>query len=203
MTQAHPKAFAIWFKDLELWNPRSYFEIDWKWPVEVIRPLSTALERRQEVIDKRKHTFIDAPPITLRFDGSVETREIGSKTSFKGNLFAARTGNVVYSKIDVRNGAIGIVPESLPLVSVTAEFPVYEVKSEVATSEYIQILLKTDLFRERTNSLVSGASGRKRVQPEQLESIKVPFHPSRPNALSCGGGRRGRQRWVGSRRRLA
>ncbi len=177
MTQPYPKAFAIWFEDLDLWSPKSYFEIEWKWADETIKPLSAALKRRQEVINKKKTTFADAPPITLRFDGSMEARDVGRKTSFKGNLFAAHAGDVVYSKIDVRNGAIGIVPESLPLVAVTAEFPIYEVNPELALPEYIQLLFKTDIFRERINSIVSGASGRKRVQPEQLETIKVPFPP--------------------------
>lgn len=177
MTRVHPKAFAIWFEDLDLWSPKSYFEIDWKWPKETIKPLSAALERRQEVVNKKKSTFADAPPVTLRFEGSVEVREVGNKTSFKGNLFAAYSEDVVYSKIDVRNGAISIVPESLPLISVTSEFPIYEVKPEIAIPEYVQILFKTDVFRERINSIVSGASGRKRVQPGQLETIKVPLPP--------------------------
>ena len=48
--------------------------------------------------------------LTIHFDGSVEPRESGSVEEFKGKLYLAEPGDVIYSKIDVRNGAIGLVP---------------------------------------------------------------------------------------------
>ena len=47
------------------------------------------------------------PPqlVTIHFDGSVEPRESGSVEEFKGKLYLAEAGDVIYSKIDVRNGA--------------------------------------------------------------------------------------------------
>lgn len=161
--QTQRRAFGIPFKDLDLWSVTSFRKLVWNWSPNVIKPLTTALERRQEEVNKRETSFDSAPPVTLRFDGSVEKRELGGKTSFKGKLFLAHAGNVIYSKIDVRNGAIGIVPDSLSRVSVTSEFPVYYVREEVATSEYIQLLFKTENFRKRINGMISGASGRKRV----------------------------------------
>ncbi len=115
--------------------------------------------------------------ITIRFDGEMELR--GNKTGkdVKGKLYLAHAGDVVYSKIDVRNGAIGIVPEILPTVAVTSEFPVYEVCKNVALPMYIQLLFWTVFFRRTINSMISGASGRKRVQPTQLVDVEVPLPP--------------------------
>jgi type I restriction enzyme S subunit len=49
--------------------------------------------------------------VTLHFDGEMELRRENAGETFKGRLFVADPGDVIYSKIDVRNGAIGIIPE--------------------------------------------------------------------------------------------
>jgi type I restriction enzyme S subunit len=99
------------------------------------------------------------------------------KSEFKGSLFFARAGDIVYSKIDVRNGAIGIVPPEVPVATVTSEFPVYRIKKDLALAEYIQLVFRTEHFRRIINGMVSGASGRKRVQPEDLENVEIPLPP--------------------------
>jgi len=174
---ANPRAFAVWFKDLDRWSVSSFFEVGWKWPADVIRPLAAALERRFEVVDRAKIEFADLRLLTLHFDGEMEPRNLDGKSGFKGKLFYAQAGDMVYSKIDVRNGAIGIVPPSMPTVAVSAEYPVYRVVVDVALSEYVKLLFRTSAFRQKINSMISGASGRKRVQPSDLEEIKVPLPP--------------------------
>lgn len=115
--------------------------------------------------------------ITIHFDGVIEPREVQSVASFKGRLFIARAGQVVYSKIDVRNGAIGVIPESIPVCAVSAEYPVYNVNEDLATPAYIKLLFRTTRFREILNAMVSGASGRKRIQPDEIEKVSVPLPP--------------------------
>ena len=115
--------------------------------------------------------------VTLHFDGTMVPR--ATKNDFKGNLYSATPGDVVYSKIDVRNGAIGIVPEDMARVVVSSEFPVYEVNPELAFPHYIKLLFRTQYFRQAINSMISGTSGRKRVQPLQLEALEVPLPPLR------------------------
>lgn len=95
----------------------------------------------------------------------------------KGRLFFAHENDVVYSKIDARNGAIGIVPETMPRVAFSSEYPIYAVDATFALPEYVKLLFRMSSFRERINSLISGASGRKRVEPSTLESIEVPLPP--------------------------
>ena len=172
-----PRAFAVLFKDLRLWSVRSFFNINWHWPPEYIKSLSIALRRRKEPVDRKKHSLESLQLATLRFDGSIEPRVI-RKNEFKGTLHFANSGNVVYSKIDVRNGAIGIVPDNMPQIAVSAEYPVYEVLPDVAIPQYIQLLFRTKIFRQAINSMISGASGRKRVQPSQIEALEIPLPPT-------------------------
>ena len=61
--------------------------------------------------------------------------------------------------------------------AVSSEFPVYKVLPNVALPDYIKIVFRTRQFLQLINSMISGASGRKRVQPEQLEQIEIPLPP--------------------------
>jgi type I restriction enzyme S subunit len=171
------RAFAVWWKDLERWSVGAFRAPAWRWPREQIKPLSAALERRSERVNKKTFELRPEHFVSLRFTGEIEPRDLHGKADFKGSLFHARAGDILYSKIDVRNGAIGIVPDALPLVAVTSEFPVYRIRPEAALSEYVQLVFRTANFRGIINGMVSGASGRKRVQPDDLERVEIPLPP--------------------------
>lgn len=174
---ARPRAFVVWFRDLHRWSVGSFIEAGWRWPVNTIRPMSSAISRK--VVDvNRAATPADAIRlVTLHFDGEMELRPESAGKSFKGRLFHADPGDVIYSKIDVRNGAIGIIPEELGRVCVSSEYSVYSVDPTIADARYVKLLFRTDVFRRKINSMISGASGRKRVQPADLESVDVPLPP--------------------------
>lgn len=175
MVVAPRRAFAIWWKDLNRWSVNSFRASPWRWPREQIRKLSFALERRWEQVNKQEFELLPEHFVRLRFTGQVDQRDLHGKTKFKGSVFFAHAGDIIYSKIDVRNGAIGIVPDEFPIAAVTSEFPVYRIKKEVAVSEYIQLVFRTEHFRKIINGMVSGTSGRKRVQPDDLENVEIPL----------------------------
>jgi len=169
----HRRAFSVRFADLRVWNVNSFVDLGWNWPAETIKPLSAALQRRRE----ERLSGDDAAPrlLTLHFDGSIEPRRLRTGEPVRGKLYLAYPGDVLYSKIDARHGAIGIIPSNLGVATVTAEYPVYRVREEVALPEYIKLLLRTRHFRRVINGMISGASGRKRVQPKQVEGLHVPL----------------------------
>ena len=115
------KAFAVLFQDLRRWSVNSFFTIRWNWPIGSIQP--AALERKLESIDKSNTDFRDIVLVSLHFDGEIEPRE-ASAEGFIGRLFVAEQGDVIYSKIDVRHGAIGVVPDNYSHVAVSSEFTV-------------------------------------------------------------------------------
>lgn len=169
------QGYAVWWKDLNRWSVKSRKGSVWQWPAASIKTLASALERRNEPVNKRLFELKPHHFLSLRFTGEIEPRDLHGKVDFKGALFFARAGDIIYSKIDVRNGAIGIVPRDVPVATVTSEFPVYCIKKDVAVSEYVQLVFHTQHFRKIINGMVSGASGRKRVQPDELEAIEIPL----------------------------
>lgn len=172
-----PRAFAVWFSQLDRWSVGSFTEVGWRWPSDVIRPLADALSRKVLDVNRKASDPATLRMVTLHFTGEMREREGKGVKPIKGRLWWADPGDVVYSKIDVRNGAIGIVPDELGRVCVTSEYPVYAVNPTVADARYIKLLFRTSVFRRKINSMISGASGRKRVQPADLEGVEVPVPP--------------------------
>lgn len=152
---------------LERWDVKHILAGTWRRPSEELRPISEVAVRRSE-----------ANPGGLRFgsihfDGSMSLRS--ADVTLKGRSFAAHPGDVVFSKIDVRNGAIGVVSEEHGELAFSAEYPIYDVKSPgLLLPEYMRLLCRTEVFRSQVEALVVGHSGRKRVAPELFETLTIP-----------------------------
>jgi hypothetical protein len=172
-----PRSFVVRWKDVDRWSVGSFVETEWHWPTNVVRPLSAALSRKLVDVKRNGEEGRALRLVTLHFDGEMEPRDESTGENFKGRLFHADPGDVIYSKIDVRNGAIGVVPEGMGRICVSSEYPVYAVAPAVADARYVKLLFRTSAFRRKINSMISGASGRKRVQPSDLEAIAVPLPP--------------------------
>lgn len=118
-------------------------------------------------------TFGDWQPITIKFSGDVLPRDRAE--AFKGAMFAAYPGDVVFSKIDARNGAVGLIPETMPKVVLTPEYPVMVPDLTKLRPKYLRYLLRAEHFRHDLQRQASGTSGRKRVTPEAFLNLTVPL----------------------------
>ena len=134
------------------------------------------LELRKEPVTL-KGKLGDWQAITIKFSGAVIPRE--REVSFKGAMFAAYPGELVFSKIDARNGAIGLIPDEIPKAIVTSEYPIFIPKPDKLRPVYLRRLLQATHFRADLQSKASGTSGRKRITPEGFLSLSVPV-PSLP-----------------------
>ena len=103
------KAFAVLFKELARWDPASFHRIKWHWPVEVMKPIRTFLRPRKEKVDPKVFAFENLQPITIHFDGSIDKRDVDPGSAYSMDLFFAQPGDIVVAKIDLKNGAVGIV----------------------------------------------------------------------------------------------
>jgi type I restriction enzyme S subunit len=161
---------AVLYKQLIRWDVKSFLLPTWSWDESELFPLGSVLKRKQI-----EYKAAESPSLlSLHFDGEFSKRNV---TSLKGKIFAATPGDLVYSKIDVRNGAIGIVHDDFTNAAFTTEFPIYEVDTKKISPLFLKLILKTKLFNQLINSLVSGSSGRKRVNPADLEKLSVPVPP--------------------------
>ncbi len=163
--------------EIERWSVLAQREDAWHRAGHPLALIGDALIRRSELFDRKTLALGPEHFVSLSFEGVIEQRNLHGKSDFRGSLFLAEAGDLIFSKIDLRNGAIGLVPTRFPRVAVTSEFPVYRVNTARALPEFLILVLRSANFRQAINSLVSGTSGRKRVTPEVFESVKVPLPP--------------------------
>jgi type I restriction enzyme S subunit len=117
-------------------------------------------------------SFGDWQAITIKFSGEVLPR--ARADAFKGAMFAAYPGDLVFSKIDARNGAVGLIPASIPKAVVTSEYPVFTPKADKLRADYLHYLLRAEHFQADLKRKASGTSGRKRVTPDGFLTLEVP-----------------------------
>jgi hypothetical protein len=167
------KAFAVLFNALYRWDPPSFFRISWHWPQSVLRPIGSFLIPRKEKVNTKLLAFADLQPFTIHLDGSVDRREVAAGKEYSMDLFFARPGDIVVAKIDLKNGAVGIVPDWKNVV-VTNHFAVYEPNLEIIIPEYFHLLIQTEFFKAHLWRNKVGAEGRKEVKLDFFEAEEVP-----------------------------
>lgn len=169
--------FKIQWSKLDRWDPSSFRPIEWQCSNEFLRPIGQVLKKRFELVDRDEVDFSDLTPITIHFDGSVEPRDMTDTDDYTMDLFFAKPGDIVLSKIDLKNGAVGIIPDSLTNVVVTSHFVVYEPVLSQVYPPYLIRLIQTRFFKDYLWRKKVGSEGRKEVKLDLFESTGIPLPP--------------------------
>jgi type I restriction enzyme, S subunit len=172
-----PRAFAVRFRDFKRWDPASFQSVRWHWPKEQMAPIGSVLRLRKEKVDRAEFSFSELKPITIHFDGSIDARKLDSSREYSMELYFARPGDIVVAKIDLKNGAVGIVPSGWENVCVTGHFAVYEPDRSKLVPEYLHRLIQTRFFQQYLWRNKVGAEGRKEVKLDFFESALIPLPP--------------------------
>lgn len=134
-------------------------------------PLSAILRRIKEPISIEDGVLYKR--ITVRNNGrgvvqrdELYGREIGTKRQF-----IAHAGQLIISRIDARNGALGIVPKELEGAIVTNDFWLFEVHD--ALLEYLMLVLSSERFQLYWQSQSSGTTNRQRLSEDVFLDSKI------------------------------
>lgn len=100
---------------------------------------------------------------------------LGSEIQTK-RQFLVHSGQLILSRIDVRNGAIGLCPLELEGAIVTNDFWVYDFAKSIYPEFLIQYA-KTHGFIEAANHTSSGTTHRVRSEELAFLKIKIPLPP--------------------------
>jgi type I restriction enzyme S subunit len=171
------RAFAVWFKDLGRWDYGFFRTLAWAWPKEMLLPVGMVLKRKKvEVIATEDKTTL---PIIekISFGGHVSVTDAASRKNYKGRLFWADSGDLIYSKIRVKQGSLAIVPNEHERLAVSAEYPVYNVDKERIDPTFLMLVLKSKSFLSIFEGLSHGGSTKTRIPPIEFERQKIPLPP--------------------------
>ena len=140
--------------------------------------------RLGEVLKRTTETVTISPEvayreITVRLWGKgVILRGIVSGAEIAGNRrFVAKLGQFILSRIDARNGAIGIVPAQLDGAVVTNDFPLFDFERSKLDAAFLGWLSKTSGFVELCKRASEGTTNRVRLQEERFLALDIPLPP--------------------------
>ncbi|WP_203581621.1 restriction endonuclease subunit S [Microbacterium hibisci] len=117
--------------------------------------------------------------VKLRGAGAIQ-RSIGEgKTPrpFRGSR--VRGGDLIYSRIDARNGAFAIIPADLDGAVVSKDFPTFGLDLSRVDAAYLTHLVRAPSFWARFQAMSFGATNRQRIDERLLLAQRVPL-PSVP-----------------------
>ena len=98
--------------------------------------------------------------------------DIGTKKQY-----VVKGGEFIISKIDARNGAFGIVPESLKWAIITWDFLAYDINTELVDMDFFLAFISLNNFEKICAQASSGTTNRQRLsEPKFLNfQIQIPW----------------------------
>jgi type I restriction enzyme S subunit len=144
------------------------------WPTV---PLGKVLKRNESAISIDPAGEYKEVTIRLWGKGVVLRRiAIGSEIAAERRLLV-RANHFILSRIDARNGAMGLVPQELDGAVVSSDFPSYETDSSAALPEFLGWLSKARGFVDACRTASEGTTNRVRLQETKFLRLEIPLPP--------------------------
>lgn len=112
--------------------------------------------------------------IRVRNGGVVRRDEAKGINIGTKKQFVISAGQFILSKIDARNGAMGIVPEVLNGAIVTQDFLAYDIDTTKVNPQYLVLVSTTKQFIDFCQRCSSGTTNRQRVDESAFLNIRIP-----------------------------
>lgn len=117
---------------------------------------------------------VEYKEITIRLwgKGVIERGRI-SGSAVNGRRFIARKDQFIASRIDARNGAMGVVPEFLDGALVTNDFPLFEINQALLHPHYMGWLCRTPAFVDLCARASEGTTNRVRLKESEFLKLEI------------------------------
>lgn len=138
-------------------------------------PIDSFLVRIKDPVDIEDNQNYKRVSIKL-YNGGITLRDIelgvniGTKKQFR-----IKQGHFLLSKIDARNGAIGIVPESCNDAIITGNFWDFVIDTNKADPQFLSLLMTTDYFVKLFDKASNGTTNRHYLQEDLFLKTEIPL----------------------------
>jgi type I restriction enzyme S subunit len=140
-------------------------------------PLGEVLTKSEEWIGIDPAERYKEITVRLWGKGVVLRRELSGAEIRAERRIRVRAGQFIMSRIDARNGALGIVPDSLDGAVVTNDFPVFKPNPSKLVPAFIGWMSKTRNFVDFCRSASEGTTNRVRLKEERFLTGPIPLPP--------------------------
>lgn len=169
--------FTVGYKELSSWGYGilSYSnKYEFEFPMIKLRELLTEYKKKVELKDDELYKRVT---IKIHNNGVV-LRDVayGRDIKTRGQYYI-KSGQFIYSQIDARNGAFGIVPDELDGAIITNSFRAFDFDAKRINPKYLNLLLSTDYFLKIWQDLSVGTTNRRSVKVDKFLEVKIPVPP--------------------------
>ncbi|KAF2510374.1 restriction endonuclease subunit S [Flavobacterium arcticum] len=168
----------IKFSELYNWSPShligNHFNYNKEFP---LMKIGKFLKKSNNIIVIEDNKTYKRVTVKINNGGVIlRNTEIGKNIGTK-RQFLVKGGQFIISKIDARNGAMGIIPEELDGAIVTNDFPTYEIDTNTILEQFLLLITTTKKFTEFAQSCSSGTTNRQRIDLKKFLDVQIPLPP--------------------------
>ncbi len=135
---------------------------------EFLKKNNNAIKIEDSILYRRITIKINNNGILLR--DSKLGKEIGTKRQY-----VIKGGQLAISKIDARNGAMGIIPKELAGAVVTSDFLTYDIDTTKILPQFLELVISTKTFVEFCKQFSSGTTNRQRLNENLFLNASIPL----------------------------
>jgi type I restriction enzyme S subunit len=136
--------------------------------------LGEVLKRSDETVEPLAD--VEYREITVRLWGKgVVERGVVVGASLSGRRFIAHASQFITSRIDARNGAMGLVPPTLDGALVTNDFSLFWINRDRLEPSFLGWLCRTNGFVDLCQRASEGTTNRVRLKEERFLNLEIPL----------------------------
>lgn len=139
--------------------------------------LGEVLRRSEEAVDLQPDAAYRQITVKLWGRGVVLRGILTGAEIAASRQIVARRGQFILSRIDARNGALGIVPPELDEAIVSNDFPVFGVIENRLLPTYLGWMCRTASFVDECKRASEGTTNRVRLQEDKFLAREIQLPP--------------------------
>ena len=171
-TATSPKAFAVWFKDLDRWDYLSLYLQRLQVNVPLVKVGNAFSVRKTVVSTEDLESGAVSMVDRVSFDGEI----FAGKEKTRMTQYLALPGDIVVSKIRARQGSVGLVNRAHGPLSVTIHYRVLTPDAEAIDAEYAWLAFRSQYGRAQFLAATGGAM-KGEISEDALLEVALPCPP--------------------------
>jgi len=144
------------------------------WPLVTLGELLTKSNDWISIKPDEKYCQVT---VKLWGQGVILRNEVAGAEIAASQRLRVRAQQFILSRIDARNGAFGLVPDSLDGGVVSSDFPVFAPNNSLILSEFLNWMSKTAGFVDLCKAASEGTTNRVRLKEDKFLGFKIPLPP--------------------------
>ncbi|MBR6041024.1 MAG: restriction endonuclease subunit S [Paludibacteraceae bacterium] len=164
------------YKELENWSVQYSINSNLSFGRKFeLKKIGSFLTRNKTAITVEDNVSYKRVTIKTNNGGCCLRDELSGKLIGTKQQFVISQGQFILSKIDARNGAMGVVPSECDKAIITGNFWTFDVNEKLIDSHYLSLVTTTRAFVDFAEKASNGTTNRHYLQEPLFLSQKIPL----------------------------